>query len=117
MGPAVLFLLALALAISGCDKPASSAVRADSPASNATAAAPGTNPSPDNSGDWIRPARDYSSTRFSPLDQINPQNVTELVVKGTFSTGVLHGHEAAPVVANNTMYIVTPYPTSSTRSI
>jgi outer membrane protein assembly factor BamB len=23
---------------------------------------------------------------------------------------VLHGHEAAPIVANNTMYIVTPYP-------
>jgi len=110
MGAAVL-LLAIGLAISGCDKPAPSAVRTSSPSpTNSTASVAGTNPSPDNSGDWIRPARDYSSTRFSPLDQINPQNVTQLVVKSTFSTGVLHGHEAAPIVANNTMYIVTPYP-------
>jgi lanthanide-dependent methanol dehydrogenase len=28
----------------------------------------------------------------------------------TFSTGVLRGHEAALLVVNNTMYIVTPYP-------
>jgi hypothetical protein len=27
-----------------------------------------------------------------------------------FSTGVDHGQEAAPIVANNTMFIVTPYP-------
>src|SRR5205807_723156 len=30
--------------------------------------------------------------------------------KSTFSTGVLHGHEAAPIVVNNTMYVITPYP-------
>ena len=28
----------------------------------------------------------------------------------TFSTGVVRGHEAAPIVADDTMYIVTPYP-------
>src|SRR5207253_5001276 len=28
----------------------------------------------------------------------------------TFSTGVVRGHEAAPIVAGATMYIVTPYP-------
>jgi glucose dehydrogenase len=56
------------------------------------------------------PHTDYSSTRFSPLDQINTGNAKQLVVKTTFSTGVLRGHEAAPIVANNTMYIVTPYP-------
>ena len=24
-----------------------------------------------NSGQWVMPARDYASTRFSPLDQVN----------------------------------------------
>ncbi len=28
----------------------------------------------------------------------------------TFSTGLTRGHEAAPLVVNNTMYIVTPWP-------
>jgi PQQ-dependent dehydrogenase (methanol/ethanol family) len=31
-------------------------------------------------------------------------------VKFTFSTGAVAGHEAAPLVVNNTMYIVTPWP-------
>src|SRR5207253_8513812 len=72
--------------------------------------ASGSTPAPDTSGDWVRPARDYASTRFSPLDQITPLNVRQLAVKSTFSTGVLHGHEAAPLVVHNTMYIVTPWP-------
>src|SRR5215208_3356716 len=61
-------------------------------------------------GEWPRPARDYASTRFSPLDRVTPQNVAELGVKVTFSTGFLRGHEAAPLVVNNTMYVVTPFP-------
>jgi PQQ-dependent dehydrogenase (methanol/ethanol family) len=36
--------------------------------------------------------------------------VKQLGVRFTFSTGVVRGHEAAPLVVNGTMYIVTPYP-------
>jgi PQQ-dependent dehydrogenase (methanol/ethanol family) len=61
-------------------------------------------------GQWVRPAKDYASTRFSGLSEINTGNVKSLRVVATFSTGVVRGHEAAPVVAGNTMYIVTPYP-------
>jgi lanthanide-dependent methanol dehydrogenase len=64
----------------------------------------------DETGDWIRPARDYASTRFSGLAQITRDTVTQLGVKTTFSTGYLRGHEAAPLVVNNTMYVVTPFP-------
>lgn len=67
------------------------------------------NPEPET-GEWMRPAKDYSSTRYSALNQITTANVGRLVATGTFSTGVLRGHEAAPLVVNNTMYIVTPYP-------
>ncbi|HEV7398558.1 MAG TPA: hypothetical protein VGN86_18740, partial [Pyrinomonadaceae bacterium] len=61
-------------------------------------------------GQWTMPAKDYASTRFSGLDQINTSNVASLKLAWSFSTGVLRGHEAAPIVANNTMYVVTPYP-------
>jgi PQQ-dependent dehydrogenase (methanol/ethanol family) len=61
-------------------------------------------------GQWIRPAKDYASTRFSGLDQITPENVGSLKLAWTFSTGVLRGQEAAPLVVGGTMYVVTPYP-------
>ena len=71
---------------------------------------PGQNPAPDDTGDWVRPAKDFSSTRFSALNDITPESVKQLGVKGTFSTGVLRGHEAAPLVVGGTMFIVTPFP-------
>jgi PQQ-dependent dehydrogenase (methanol/ethanol family) len=61
-------------------------------------------------GEWTMPARDFASTRFSPLEQVNTSNVKELKLAFSFSTGVQKGHEAAPLVVGSTMYIVTPYP-------
>jgi lanthanide-dependent methanol dehydrogenase len=61
-------------------------------------------------GQWVRPAKDYASTRYSSLDQINTSNAKNLKLAFTFSTGTSRGLEAAPLVVNNTMYIVTPFP-------
>jgi lanthanide-dependent methanol dehydrogenase len=61
-------------------------------------------------GEWTIPSRDYGSTRFSPLDQITAANAKDLRLAWSFSTGVLRGHEAAPIVAGGTMFVVTPYP-------
>ena len=61
-------------------------------------------------GQWVRPAKDYASLRYSTLDQINTTNVKSLKLAFTFSTGTQRGHEAAPLVVNNTMFIVTPWP-------
>src|SRR6185437_13624676 len=61
-------------------------------------------------GNWTMAAHDYAGTRFSPLDQINAANVGKLSLAFTFSTGVLRGHEAAPVVVDDTLYLVTPFP-------
>src|SRR5258705_866199 len=63
-----------------------------------------------NDGDWPMAARDFASTRFSPLIDITPSNAATLKLAFTFSTGVVRGHEAAPIVAGNTMFIITPYP-------
>ena len=39
-----------------------------------------------------------------------PTNVGKLQVAWTFSTGVLRGHEGAPLVIGNMMYVHTPFP-------
>jgi PQQ-dependent dehydrogenase (methanol/ethanol family) len=64
---------------------------------------------PDN-GQWTMPAKNYASTRYSTIDQINTSNVGSLKLAWTFSTGTTHGLEAAPLIVNNTMYVVTPFP-------
>ena len=66
--------------------------------------------SPLPNGQWTLPAGDLANDRYSPLDQINTQNVKNLKMIATFSDGITHGHEGQPLVVNNTMYIVTPYP-------
>ena len=64
----------------------------------------------ENPADWVMPARTYDGQRFSPLKQINAGNVGKLQVAWTFSTGVLRGHEGAPLVVGSTMYVHTPFP-------
>ena len=61
-------------------------------------------------GQWVMPAKDYASRRFSGLTEINESNVKNLNVSWTFSTGRDRGEEAAPLVVGNTMYVVTPFP-------
>jgi PQQ-dependent dehydrogenase (methanol/ethanol family) len=61
-------------------------------------------------GEWRMAAKDFASTRYSGLDQINAANVKDLKLAFSFDTGVQRGHEAAPIVADGMMYIVTPWP-------
>ena len=65
---------------------------------------------PGPAGEWAMPGGDYANTRFSPLEQITPANVKGLRVAWALSTGTLRGHEGQPLVVDNTMYVVTPYP-------
>jgi len=71
---------------------------------------PAAGASPPDDGNWTMPGKDYASTRFSALNQITPANVGKLQVALTFSTGTTEGFEAPPLVVNNTMYVVTPWP-------
>jgi glucose dehydrogenase len=65
---------------------------------------------PEEDGQWVMPGKNYAGLRFSGLDQINVGNANNLQVAWTFSVGVLRGQEAAPIVADSTMFVVTPYP-------
>lgn len=59
---------------------------------------------------WVMTGSNYSGWNYSPLDQIDVDNVDSLQVAWTFQTGVLDVHEAEPLVVGDTMYIVTPKP-------
>jgi PQQ-dependent dehydrogenase (methanol/ethanol family) len=61
-------------------------------------------------GDWPMVAKDYANTRYSELGEISVANAANLKLAFTFATGTLRGHEAAPLVVDGVMYIVTPYP-------
>ena len=59
---------------------------------------------------WVLPGKNYALTRYSELNQITAANVKDLTPAWNFSTGVLRGHEGAPLVVGDTMYVVTPFP-------
>ncbi len=59
---------------------------------------------------WVSPTGDYANTRYSSLKQITTENVSKLAPAWSFSTGVLRGHEGAPLVLGDVMYIHTPFP-------
>lgn len=63
-----------------------------------------------NPKDWVIPAGNYASQRYSTLKQITAENVGKLQVAWTFSTGVLRGHEGGPLIIGNMMYVHTPFP-------
>ncbi len=62
------------------------------------------NPSPD---DWLMFSRTYDAQRFSPLKQINKQNVGQLRL--AWERGMAAGQtETIPLVHNGVMYVVNP---------
>ncbi|MEL7205715.1 MAG: PQQ-binding-like beta-propeller repeat protein, partial [Pseudomonadota bacterium] len=64
----------------------------------------------ENPKQWAIQTGDYKNQRYSELDAINAENVGDLQVAWTFSTGVLRGHEGSPLVIGDTMYVHTPFP-------
>lgn len=63
-----------------------------------------------NPNNWVMPAGNYNNQRYSQLDQINKDNVADLKMAWSFSTGVLHGHEGNTLIIDGTMYVHTPFP-------
>ena len=65
-----------------------------------------------NREDWISYNRDWSETRFSPLDQINATNVSKLGLAWFFdipNVGAGTRQEATPLIANGVLYSITPW--------
>jgi lanthanide-dependent methanol dehydrogenase len=63
-----------------------------------------------DSKNWAIQTGDYANTRYSKLNKINKDNVKNLQVAWSFSTGVLRGHEGGPLIIGDVMYVHSPYP-------
>jgi PQQ-dependent dehydrogenase (methanol/ethanol family) len=63
------------------------------------------------SGDWTTYGGNDWNNRYSPLKTINASNVSQLVVRKLFQTGIakLGSFENTPLVTNGVMYVTTPY--------
>jgi len=61
-------------------------------------------------GNWYMPLKDYAGTRYSQLAEINTDNVRGLQLVWSQQTGYARGHEATPIVVDDMMYIVMPFP-------
>lgn len=59
---------------------------------------------------WVMPGKNYDSNNYSPMTQINLDNVKQLKHAWSFSTGELHGHEGAPLVIGDVMYVHSSFP-------
>ena len=63
------------------------------------------NPSP---GDWLNWRRTDNAWGYSPLDQINKQNVAQLQLAWSWSMDDTGAQEAAPLVYDGVMYLPNP---------
>jgi len=60
-------------------------------------------------GNWLTHGRTYSEQRFSPLAQINEQNVNRLGLAWYFDVDTNRGQEATPLVVDGVMYFTTAW--------
>ena len=62
-----------------------------------------------DSSDWPLYGRTFDNQRFSPLSQVNTDNVERLRLAWRFNTGRFGSFQASPIVRDGTMYVTTPY--------
>ncbi len=60
-------------------------------------------------GNWMSNGRDYGEQRFSPLDQLNTANVSQLSLAWYADIDTSRGQEATPIVVDGAMYVSTAW--------
>ena len=55
-------------------------------------------------GNWLAHGRTYGEQRYSPLAQVNSNNVEQLGLAWSYATGTLRGLQATPIVVDGIMY-------------
>ena len=60
-------------------------------------------------GNWMTYGRTYDEQRFSPLNQINNQNVSQLGLAWYYDLDTNRGQEATPIVADGVMYFTSAW--------
>ncbi|MEZ0237990.1 MAG: pyrroloquinoline quinone-dependent dehydrogenase [Methylophilaceae bacterium] len=69
---------------------------------------PGTNAA-QAANEWPSYGRDLSNQRFSPLAQINRDNVMQLAPAWTYRSGIKATFQATPIVTGGVMYLALPF--------
>jgi len=62
-----------------------------------------------DASNWLLYGRDYQTTRYSPLAQINQGNIKKMKATWNLSFGVLDGQDSQTVVVNGTVYVTSSY--------
>src|SRR5258706_10467186 len=62
-----------------------------------------------DSENWLLYGRDYQTTRYSPLTQVNRDNVKKLTPVWNLSFGVLEGQDSQAVAVNGMVYVTTSF--------
>lgn len=60
-------------------------------------------------GNWLTHGRTYSEQRFSPLDQINVENIGALGLAWSFDLDTNRGQESTPIVVDGRMFVTTAW--------
>jgi glucose dehydrogenase len=63
----------------------------------------------DSNADWPLYGRTHDNQRFSPLKQINIDNVDKLKLAWRFSTGKSGSFQTSPLVIDGVMFLTTPF--------
>src|SRR4249920_3606533 len=59
-------------------------------------------------GNWFHFRRTYDGWGYSPLKEINADNVGRLQLVWSMATGQVEGHQAPPIVNDGVMFVATP---------
>ena len=85
---------------------------------SAQATKPSKAAAPETADDWAYYGHDPGGMRYSPLTQINRENVAKLKVAWTYHTGDISdgkerpkrsGFETTPILVDGTLYLTTPF--------
>lgn len=60
-------------------------------------------------GNWMSHGRTYSEERYSPLDDITTENVSQLGLAWSYELRVPRGAEATPIVVDGVMYVTSAW--------
>jgi len=101
-------ILAL-LIVAGCGSKPKSPATAQESATPANVDASRSTNADQQPGNWMSYGRTYSEQRFSPLKQINDQNVGQLALAWYVDLDTRRGQEGTPIVVDGVMYFTTAW--------
>ncbi len=108
----LLLLSAVVLSLPGCgthDAQTPPPTPASSPQRPAAVDGPRIIAADKEPGNWLSYGRTYNEQRFSPLQQVNDQNVRQLSLAWYYDLDTHRGQESTPLVIDGVMYFTTAW--------